>query len=55
MLSYFEKHEQVTTKELSAIFELSGARVRAILQELTNDGKIEKIGNNRYAYYILKK
>ena len=54
ILSYIEERQKVTVAEISAILGLSKSRVRAILQEMSTDGKIEKIGNNRYAYYVLK-
>ena len=55
ILNYIEEHQKVTVSDVSVILELSKPRIRAILQEMTHDGTIEKIGNNRYAYYVLKK
>jgi len=55
VLSYIEEHAQATTSEVSNLLGLSKGRVRAILQEMANDGTIEKVGNNRYAYYVLKR
>ncbi|MDR0558231.1 MAG: winged helix-turn-helix transcriptional regulator [Treponema sp.] len=54
ILSYFEKHTQATASEVAELLGLSKGRVRAILQEMTNDDTIEKVGDKRYAYYILK-
>lgn len=55
VLSYIEEHAQATTSEVSNLLCLSKGRVRAILQEMANDGMIEKVGDNRYAYYVLKR
>ena len=55
ILNYLEKQKKVTVLDVSGIIKLSKPRIRAILQEMSNDGTIEKIGNNRYAYYVLKK
>ena len=54
ILSYFEKHTQATASEVAELLGLSKGRVRAILQEMTNDDTIEKVGDKRYTYYILK-
>jgi len=54
ILSHFEKHRQATAAEVSNLLGLSKARARAILQEMASDGTIEKMGNTRYAYYVLK-
>ena len=55
LLTYVEEHSQITTSEAAIILNLSKARSRAILQEMTNSGSIEKVGNNRYTYYVLKR
>jgi ATP-dependent DNA helicase RecG len=54
ILSYIEEHSQITASAASDFLGLSKGRARAILQEMTGDETIEKIGNNRYAYYVLK-
>jgi len=36
------------------IINLSEGRVRDLLREMVLDGTVEKVGKNRYAYYILK-
>lgn len=55
ILSYIEEHSQATTSEVAELLGLSKGRVRAILQEMARDGTIRKVGNNRYAYYVLKR
>ena len=40
--------------EITANFELSPARIRAILLEMTEDGIIEPVGNGRSRKYRLK-
>lgn len=55
ILSYIEEHAQATTSEVSNLLGLSKGRVRAIFQEMANDGTIEKVGDNRHAYYVLKR
>ena len=55
ILNYLEIQKKVTVSDVSGIIKLSKPRIRAILQEMSNEGTIEKIGNNRYAYYVLKK
>jgi len=54
ILSHIEEHGQISTSNAADVFGISKARARAIMQEMCDDGSIEKIGNNRYAYYILK-
>jgi hypothetical protein len=39
---------------LSALSDLSDGRVRDLLREMVSDGAIEKIGDKRYAHYVLK-
>jgi len=52
--SYIKERQKVAAAEISAVLGLSKSRVRAILHEMVADGKIEKIGKNRYAYYVIK-
>ena len=54
ILAYLSNHKRVTTSELAAFVGLSNARVRALLQELTKCGDVEKYGENRYSSYGLK-
>jgi hypothetical protein len=39
---------------VSEFLGLSKARARAILHEMATDDVIDKVGTNRYAYYVLK-
>jgi ATP-dependent DNA helicase RecG len=54
VMDFLEKHGQVRTPELRNILELSDGRIRALLRDMVSEGLIEKIGDDRYAYYILK-
>ncbi|MDR1849816.1 MAG: putative DNA binding domain-containing protein [Zoogloeaceae bacterium] len=52
--AYIETHGKATVSEVATLLGLSKGRVRAILQEMANDGTVGKAGNNRYACYVLK-
>ena len=54
VVSFIEQHSQATVADLIEVVGLSDGRVRALLREMVSDGTIEKIGKNRYVYYILK-
>lgn len=54
IVAFIEEHELITAAEAAEILNLSKGRVRAILQEMTSEGTIKKVGNNRYTYYVLK-
>ena len=54
VISFLEKNQQVKVLDLVNIIGLSEGRVRDILREMVSDGTIEKVGKNRYAYYVLK-
>jgi predicted HTH transcriptional regulator len=54
ILSYIKERGQATASETAELLDLSKGRVRAILQEMASEGTIEKVGNNRYAYYVPK-
>ena len=54
VISFLEEYQQAKVLDLINIIGLSEGRVRDILREMVNDGTIEKVGKNRYAYYVLK-
>jgi predicted HTH transcriptional regulator len=54
VLSFLEENERAKIGELINLIGLSDGRVRALLREMVSDGTIEKVGTNRYTYYILK-
>jgi ATP-dependent DNA helicase RecG len=54
VISYLEENGQARVADLVNIIGLSDGRVRALLREMVNDGIIEKIGDKRYAHYVLK-
>jgi len=44
--------ELLHIKQISAFDKLSDGRERALLREMVSDGTIEKVGMNKYTYYI---
>jgi predicted HTH transcriptional regulator len=54
VIAFLEEHNEAKTPELIDVVGLSDGRVRFLLREMVSDGTIEKIGDNRYTYYILK-
>jgi len=54
IISFIETSGQAKTSDLIEIVGLSDGRIRALLREMVDDGSIQKIGENRYTYYILK-
>ncbi|MDR3296228.1 MAG: hypothetical protein LBT26_10460 [Clostridiales Family XIII bacterium] len=55
LLAYAEEHSQITAPEASAFWGISSGRVRQIFRDMVSDGTIEKIGDNRFTYYVCKK
>jgi ATP-dependent DNA helicase RecG len=54
IVSFLEKNGQGKISDFVNIVGLSDGRVRSLLREMVNDETIERLGKNRYAYYILK-
>jgi predicted HTH transcriptional regulator len=54
IISFLERNSQAKVSDFISIIGLSDGRVRALLREMVSDGTIEKVGQNRYAYYVLK-
>ena len=54
IISFLEENSQAKIADFINIIGLSDGRVRALLREMVSDGTIEKVGKNRYAYYVLK-
>ena len=54
IISYIRKYQETSSAEISQITGLSQARVRSILQKLVEEGRIEKVGDYRYAKYRIK-
>ncbi|MDR0569824.1 MAG: winged helix-turn-helix domain-containing protein [Clostridiales Family XIII bacterium] len=54
ILSYIEDNGQITTSEAIEQSGISSGRARQIFREIADGGLIEKVGNNRYAYYVAK-
>ena len=53
ILVYMTKTANTTTAQLAAHLGLSGGRIRKLLIELAEKNLIEKVGDNRYAHYVL--
>ena len=54
VISFLEENGQAKVSDFVNVIGLSDGRVRTLLREMISDGVIKKVGNNRYAYYILK-
>jgi len=54
IISFIEEHHQAKVTDFVGIVGLSEGRVRDLLREMVSDGTIEKVGKNRYAYYVLR-
>jgi len=54
VISFLEEHGKAKAADFVNVIGLSDGRVRAFLREMVRDGTIEKVGNNRYTYYMLK-
>ena len=54
IVAYLQNNKQASITDASKLLHLSKSRARAILRGMIADGTIEKVGNNRYAYYVLK-
>ena len=55
ILIFMAEHDKVTTAQLAEFTGLTPGRVRTILQELSTDGVIVKIGDYRHTHYEMKK
>jgi ATP-dependent DNA helicase RecG len=55
VISFLEKNSQGKVSDFINLISLSEGRVRDLLRDMVSDGTIEKVGQNRYAYYILKR
>ena len=54
VLSYLEENGKITTLETANLFGLKESRGRDVLKGMIDDELIEKVGNKRGAYYVLK-
>ena len=54
IISFLEEYQQGKVLDFVNVIELSEGRVRDILREMVSDGTIEKVGDKRYTYYVLK-
>jgi ATP-dependent DNA helicase RecG len=54
VILFLEEHGQAKAVDFMKVIGLSDGRVRALLRQMASDGTVKKIGDNRYAYYVLK-
>jgi len=54
ILSFIEENGRARVGDFINGTRLRDDQVKALLSEMVRDGTIEKVGKNRYAYYILK-
>jgi len=54
IITWLETHDKITTSDISALFGVTNVWARKIAKKMTDDGTIEKVGDNRYTYYVLK-
>ena len=55
IITYLDTHEKLTARDIAALFGITGSWARNLLRQMASDGTIEKIGNYRFTYYILKR
>jgi ATP-dependent DNA helicase RecG len=55
IMTFLEKNEKATSPEIAKHLGVSSNWVRTILRNMAADGKVEKVGDDRYAYYVLKR
>lgn len=55
IILFLEKNNQGKVSDFIEIIGLSEGRIRDLLREMVRDGIIEKVGDKRYAYYVLKR
>jgi len=53
IITYLETHEKLTAPDIAARFGVTNGWARTVLRQMAGDGTIKKVGNNRYAYYVL--
>ena len=54
IISYLEMHEKASSSDIARFMGVTNNWVRTILRQMVDDGTIEKVGDNRYTYYVLK-
>jgi len=55
IISYLEEQDKASSPDLARHMGVTPNWVRTILRQMAVDGTIEKIGDNRSAYYVLKR
>ena len=54
IIKYIKIHGKTTSSDIAKLIGVTNNWVRTIMRQMVEDGTIEKIGDNRYAYYKLK-
>ena len=55
IINMLETNEKVTASDVAAYMGITNVWARKILRMMANEGILDKIGNNRYTHYVLKK
>jgi ATP-dependent DNA helicase RecG len=54
IITYLKEHKKTTTSDIATFLHISERWARTILRNMVEDGTVEKVGSNRYTYYVLK-
>jgi ATP-dependent DNA helicase RecG len=55
VIGYMEKRGRATAPDIAKLFGVTDGWARTLLRQMAREGAIEKVGDNRYAYYVLKR
>jgi ATP-dependent DNA helicase RecG len=53
IITYLETYEKVAAPDIARLFGVTNVWARKVLRQMANEGTVKKIGDNRYAYYVL--
>ncbi|GHV56145.1 hypothetical protein FACS189460_0360 [Deltaproteobacteria bacterium] len=54
IVSYIKLHEKVTVTDIATLLGVTNGWARTILRQMASEGTIDKVGNYRYTYYVMK-
>jgi len=55
IIAYLGKRERVTASDIATLWGVTNGWARTVLRQMASEGIIEKVGNYRYAHYVLKR
>jgi DNA-binding IclR family transcriptional regulator len=55
VIGHLEAHGRATAPDIAKLFGVTDGRARTLLRQMAGDGTVEKVGDNRYAHYVLKR